>query len=204
MISAIVLAAGLSSRMGRFKPLLPYGECTVIEQIVTVLLKSPVEEVIVVTGFKGQTIETQLKSWPVTLVNNPDYATGEMLTSLHVGLSAVSTESTAILLTLGDQPAIQSEVVEKVIAASHDNHESIIIPSYQRRRGHPLLIPRDYWKEIYSLSHGHTLRDFLRLINNIFHVEVYTSTILRDMDTISDYQHELALLRGSSFHLQSS
>ena len=204
MISAIVLAAGLSTRMGQFKPLLPYGKCTVIEQIVTVLLKSPVEEVIVVTGFKGQEIETQLKSWPVTLVYNPDYATGEMLTSLHVGLNAVSTESTAILLTLGDQPAIQREVIEKVIAASHDNHESIIIPSYQRRRGHPLLIPRNFWKEIYSLSQGDTLRDFLRIINDIFHVEVYTSTVLRDMDTINDYHRELALLHDSSMVLQNS
>lgn len=204
MISAIVLAAGLSSRMGQFKPLLPYGKCAVIEQIVTVLIKSSVEDVIVVTGFKHQAIETQLKNWPVTLVYNPMYATGAMLTSLQVGLKAANTESTGILLTLGDQPAIKREVVEKVIDAFHKNEESIIIPSYRRRRGHPLLIPRTYWSDVHSLRDGQTLRDFLGSINDIFHVEVYTSSILRDMDTINDYHRELALLHDSSMVLQNS
>ena len=204
MISAIVLAAGLSSRMGRFKPLLPYGKRTVIEQIVTMLLQCSVEDVILVTGFKHQAIKTHLKNLPVTLVYNPDYATGEMLTSLQVGINAVNPQSTAFLLALGDQPAIQREVIGKVKDAYHQNQESIIIPSYQRRRGHPSIIPRKYWSEIQALGPGQTLRDFLRTVNNIFHVEVYTPTILRDMDTLNDYHRELAFLHELSTALQSS
>ncbi len=202
MISAIILAAGLSSRMGRFKPLLPYGHCTVIEQVITVLLTSHAEEVIVVTGFKHQALEQQLKFWPVNLVHNPDFASGEMLTSLQVGLSVVSPASEAILLALGDQPAIQHSVIEKVVAGHQKNPDQVIIPSYQRRRGHPLSIPRKYFNKILALGPGNTLRDLLNSTNNIIHVEVYTSSILRDMDTIHDYHRELALL-DTSLVLQS-
>jgi molybdenum cofactor cytidylyltransferase len=204
MISAIVLAAGLSSRMGRFKPLLPYGKRTVIEQIVTVLMESSIDETIVVTGFNKQAVETQLEGWPVTLIFNPDYASGEMLTSLQAGMDAVNPQSTAVLLALGDQPAIEQEVVEQVTQAFSKNSACIIIPSYQRRRGHPLLIPRKYWGDVCSLGEGQTLREFLGSFNDIFHVEVYTSSILRDMDTMNDYYRELALLHDSSLVSQSS
>jgi molybdenum cofactor cytidylyltransferase len=204
MISSIVLAAGLSSRMGHLKPLLPYGNRCVIEQVASVLLDSPVDEVLIVTGFKNKAIEARLKNLPVTLVFNPNYASGEMLASLQTGLSAVNPDSDAILLALGDQPAIQKNIVEKVVDAHQKNRGSIIIPSYNKRRGHPLIIPRKYWKEILLLNQRHTLRDFLRSINNIFHVEVYTSSILRDMDTMTDYHRELALMQDSSLVMQNS
>jgi molybdenum cofactor cytidylyltransferase len=204
MISAIVLAAGLSSRMGRFKPLLPYGDCTVIEQVIRVLLKSAVGEIIVVVGFKHLALETLLKDYAVKICYNPDYATGEMLTSLQVGIKGVSANAQAILLALGDQPAIEQAIVEQVIEAHRNNHERIIIPSFQRRRGHPLVIPCRHWEDICSLRERETLRNYFKLFNDIFHVEVYTSSILRDMDTINDYHRELALMQDSSLVSQNS
>jgi len=93
VISAVVLAAGLSTRMGRLKLLLPYGEYTVIEQVVSVLLSSPVDEVLVVTGHERAAVEAALARWPVRTVFNPDYAVGEMLSSAQVGLRSMAADA---------------------------------------------------------------------------------------------------------------
>jgi molybdenum cofactor cytidylyltransferase len=93
---------------------------------------------------------------------------------------------------LGDQPALESSVVDAVIAAYCAGLGNVVIPSFQMRRGHPILIDRTYWKTILELE-GRTLRDFMRDIGTqIYHVPVSTSSILRDMDTPGEYQRELA------------
>ncbi len=198
MISAIVLAAGLSSRMGQFKPLLPFGKQTVIEHIVGTLRRSSLDEIIVVTGFKSELLEEKLSGCPIRLAHNPDFAGGEMLSSLQAGLRAAAPESQAILVALGDQPALKEQVVESVLAAHGQRSGKIIIPSYRMRRGHPLLIPRRFWAALSALDTSGTLRDFLRGHPDIFHVEVYTSAIIRDMDTIVDYHRELARFQDTA------
>jgi molybdenum cofactor cytidylyltransferase len=195
VISAVVLAAGLSTRMGRLKQLLPYGEHTVIEQVVSVLLASPVDEVLVVTGHERGAMETALAQWPVRTVFNPDYAQGEMLSSVQAGLQAVAAGSQAALLAVGDMPAIQEDVVTRLIQAHRtggDDH--VYIPSYQMRAGHPVLVPRPYWKAILSLPRGENLRSVLRVKDtHVQWVVVDTPSVLRDMDTPADYQRELEL-----------
>jgi molybdenum cofactor cytidylyltransferase len=179
--------------MGRLKQLLPYGGHTVIEQIVSVLLASPVDEVLVVTGHERRAVETALAKWPVLTVFNPDYAQGEMLSSVQAGLWAVAAESQAALVAVGDMPAIEGNVVAKLIEAYRVAGEKhIYIPSYQMRAGHPVLVPRPYWKAILSLPRDDNLRSVLRARNTHVHwVVVDTASVLRDIDTPADYQHEL-------------
>jgi molybdenum cofactor cytidylyltransferase len=193
VISAIVLAAGLSTRMGRLKQLLPYGEHTVIEQVVSVLLASPVDEVLAVTGHQRGAVETTLAKWPVRTVFNPEYAKGEMLSSVQAGLKTVAAESQAALLAVGDMPAIEEDVVAHLIQAyrvAGKNH--VYIPSYQMRAGHPVLVPRPYWKAILSIPKDDNLRSVLRAKNTHVHwVVMDTASVLRDIDTPADYQREL-------------
>ncbi len=195
MISAIVVAAGLSTRMGQLKQLLPYGEHTVIEQVVSVLLASPVDEVLVVTGHERGAVETALAKWPIKTVFNADYAEGEMLSSVQVGLRAVATEGEAALLAVGDMPAIEGDVVAQLIQAYRAaGNNSVYIPSYQMRAGHPVLVPCPYWGAILSLPKGDTLRSALRAESTrVQWVVVDTPSVLRDMDTPTDYQRELGL-----------
>src|SRR5512141_2092651 len=88
-VTAIVLAAGLSTRMGgRPKPLLPFAGETVVDRILGVLHECPVDDIVVVTGYHSETVERQVTAWGVRTAFNPDYASGEMLTSLQVGLRA--------------------------------------------------------------------------------------------------------------------
>jgi molybdenum cofactor cytidylyltransferase len=195
MISAIILAAGLSTRMDRLKQLLPYGEHTVIEQVVSTLLASPVDEVLVVTGHEQEVVEAVLAKWPVRTVFNPDYADGEMLSSAQAGLRAVSAGSQAALLAVGDMPAIDGDVVARLIQAYYTaGDDYVCIPSYQMRAGHPVLVPRLYWQAILSLPTGDNLRSVLRAESTpVQWVEVDTPSVLRDMDTPGDYKRELEL-----------
>jgi molybdenum cofactor cytidylyltransferase len=221
MISAIVLAAGLSARMGRPKLLLPYGERTVVEQVVSVLLASPADEVLVVTGHEREAVELALTGWPVLTVFNPDYAAGEMLASVKVGLEAVAPESQAALLAVGDMPAVEAGVVVQLVAAytslpespvlpapaaqtqaseakdlpsGRSSDDCVYIPSYQMRAGHPVLVPRSYWPAILALPRGGSLRSVWQAEGSCIHwVTVDTPSVLRDMDTPEDYERELHL-----------
>lgn len=194
LVSAVVLAAGLSTRMGgQPKPLLPFGDGTVVEHILTVLSACSLHELVLVTGHGHEAFERLLAHWNVCTVFNPQYASGEMLSSIQVGLGSLSTDSDATLIVLGDQPALSAPVVERVIAAYRQGRGSIIIPSFQMRRGHPILIGRNHWQNILRLEQGQTLRDYMRIVGSeICHVEANTPTILRDMDTPEDYRRELA------------
>lgn len=199
MISAVVLAAGLSSRMGQLKPLLPFGESTVIEQIVSVLDACSVEEILVVTGYKEKLVADHLEECPVSTVFNPDYESGEMFSSIQTGLRSIHEESDAALIVLGDQPAIEAYVVEKVIFVYLEGKGKLVIPSYKMRRGHPILIDREHWQEILDLDVNQTLRDFFKHHNDeVFHIEVSTPSVLRDMDTKDDYRRELAYFEAKN------
>ncbi len=195
MISAIVLAAGLSTRMGRPKLLLPYGERTVVEQVVSVLLASPADEVLVVTGHEREAVERALAGWPVRAVFNPDYAAGEMLSSVQVGLGAASAESRAALLAVGDMPAVEAGVVAQLVAAYRAAGDACVyIPSYHMRAGHPVLVPRTYWPAILGLPRGASLRSVWQAEGSRIHwVTVDTPSVLRDMDTPADYERELRM-----------
>jgi molybdenum cofactor cytidylyltransferase len=176
--------------MGRFKPLLPFNGRTVIEQIVSVLLESLVAEVLVVTGHDHEAVEQRLAGWPIRTVYNPHYITGEMLSSIQAGLKAAVAD--AALIALGDQPALERSVVVEIISAHRHGLGSIIFPSYQMRRGHPLLVGRKHWADILALGEQQTLREFFKgAVRGIYHVEVDTPSVLQDMDTPADYQRAL-------------
>jgi molybdenum cofactor cytidylyltransferase len=179
--------------MGTLKQLLPFGERTVISHIVSILEDCPVGEILVITGHERAVVEQSLASTRARTVFNPGYATGEMLSSIQAGLAAASDRADAALVFLGDQPALEQTVVEQIVTAYQDGQGSILIPSYQMRRGHPLLIAREHWGAILDLQPPQSLRDFLHHVNasTIHHVDVTTPSILGDMDTPSDYQREL-------------
>lgn len=193
MITALVLAAGLSSRMGTSKPLLPWGARTLLEHILASVQASPVEAVLVVTGHQHAAIAQRLAGGPARVVFNPDYASGEMLASLQAGLRAAPPQSEAALLVLGDQPALDPAVIQQLVAAYRAGAGRVIIPSYQMRRGHPLLIDRRCWAAILALRAGQSLRDFMHGAREVIHhVSVAQPGILQDLDTPEEYRRALA------------
>lgn len=189
MISAIILAAGQSRRMGQPKMLLPWGNRTVLEQVVATFLKAGVEEIVIVTGAEQKQVEKAIVGYPVRAAHNSDYATGEMLSSLQCGLRELPAETQASLIGLGDQPQVRGESIRSICDAYLHRPSELIVPSFQMRRGHPWLIARTLWEEILALRPPKTPRDFLNHhAGDILYINMATSTILADLDTPEDYR----------------
>jgi len=125
----------------------------------------------------------------VKLAHNPDYASGEMLSSFQVGLQAAAAESQAALLVLGDQPQMELAVVRTVVQAFTASRPLILIPSYQMQRGHPGVMSRGVWGEILSMTPPATLREFLNAhAAEIAYLVVATESVIQDLDTPEDYE----------------
>ena len=188
-IGAVILAAGRSRRMGRPKLVLPWGDWTVIEQVVKTLKQAGIDDILLVTGGSREQIEQVLAGYQVSFAYNDKYETHEMLTSLQTGICASNTALRALLVVLGDQPAIQANVIESIVEKFYQQPAKLIIPSYQMRRGHPWLVDKSLWDELLTMPAENTLRDFLAAhYHDITYVAVDTPTILSDMDTPDDYK----------------
>jgi molybdenum cofactor cytidylyltransferase len=95
------------------------------------------------------------------------------------------------MIVLGDQPRIQPRIVNQVMMAYAEGQGKIVAPSYQMRRGHPILIDRRFWAEILSLPDDGAPRDVInKYSDQIAYINVDTDSVLRDVDTLEDYNQE--------------
>jgi len=190
-VGAVVLAAGLSQRMGQPKMILPWGKTTVIGQVISTLLAAQVAEVAVVTGGAHCQVEEVLQNMPVCIAFNAEYNDGQMLTSLRTGLRCLSDEVDAALIVLGDQPQIEARTVQEVVSVYRTTRAHLVVPSYQMRRGHPWVIARSLWQELLDPAYQMTMRDFLKAhADEICYHLVDTPSILADLDTPEDYARQ--------------
>ncbi len=188
MISALILAAGQSRRMGRPKMPLPWGANTVLGQVIQTFRLALVEDILVVTGGDRDKVEEIAEVWRARTVFNPDHASQDMLSSLQVGLKAMGPAIQAVLVALGDQPQIQESTVLLILQRYAETAGALIVPSYQMHRGHPWLVARALWADLLGMRAPETPRDFLnRHADSISYVNVGTETILQDIDTPDEY-----------------
>ncbi|MGE5073118.1 MAG: nucleotidyltransferase family protein [Anaerolineae bacterium] len=189
MISALVLAAGQSKRMGRPKMSLPWADTTVLGRVIEVCKTAGVPDVLIVTGADRAAVEDIATRAGARTVFNPAFADQEMLGSLQIGLRAMTAETEAIVMALGDQPQIQESTVRSILERYQREHPALIVPSYRMRRGHPWLLARPLWSGILEMRAPLTARDFLRAHErDITYVDVETPTVLMDLDTPQDYR----------------
>lgn len=190
-IAAILLAAGLSTRMGEPKLLLPLGGTTVLGKVVSTFAAAGMEEIVVVTGADRQQIERLLAklstNFPLRVVYNPAFAKGEMLSSIQTGLTALDSLSRAAMIGLGDQPQVRAETIMNICAAFVQTNSPLVIPSFQNRRGHPWLAARSIWPEILALPLSTTPRHFLNTFSRQITYVDADESILQDLDTPDDY-----------------
>jgi molybdenum cofactor cytidylyltransferase len=201
-VGAVVLAAGLSTRMGQPKQLMVWDGQPMVRRVVDVLAASSVETsaIVVVVGHMRDEVVEALSGAPTKIAFNPGYADGSMLRSLQAGLAALQLPEEdagislgAALVALGDQPQITVEVVEAVIAAWRAGAGKVVAPSHHGRRGNPVLFDREMWPEILSAPPVGSPRDLLgKFEGQVGLVETADDSILRDIDTPEDYRQELA------------
>ena len=187
MICAIVLAAGKSRRMGTQKLLLPIAGQPMIVHVINEVLRSPVKDVLAVTGPEPAAISEVLAKLPVTLVIN-DATDGDMLSSIRCGLNALPPDCSHVLLVLGDQPGITTALITQLIAAQQLTGKPLAAPVCQGRRGHPVLLDASYRDEILSRYDDTGLRGLLHAHeSDIVEVPVDDPRELEDIDLPEDY-----------------
>jgi len=188
-IGAIVLAAGMSKRMGVPKLVLPWGNTTIIGHVVQNLQNVGVTSIIVVTGGAHQEVADALESYPVTITFNKQYPQDQMIQTLQCGIKLLPEKVLAALVVLGDQPQSRLEVVKALVDEYMVSRAKIIFPSDGKRRGHPWMIDRSLWEDILVYSPAKTMRDFFRdHEGEIRYLIVGTDSIFQDIDTSGDYE----------------
>lgn len=189
-ICGLVLAAGLSSRMGVFKPLLPLGERTVIEATVDSILSGGGARVAVVTGYRGDEVTQLLRARygeRVLPVENPAFARTDMLTSVHIGCRALL-GCGAFFLLPGDMPFVRRETFQALLAARPEG-VSIGFPTLEGVRKHPPLVDGALIPEILAFREEGGLRRFWQQHEDlIYTVPVADDGVEIDLDTPEDYQ----------------
>ena len=191
MIWTIILAAGESKRMAQPKLLLPFGDKTIIETVLDNAASSKANYSLVVTGGFMEKIKKKSKHFPALTIFNSDYKQG-MLSSVQMGFRSLPEGAQAAIVLLGDQPSVSHSVIDKIIGAYSLTLKGILLPTYKKERGHPVLFDMKYKSEIAALNKEEGLRSLVyNHPKDVFEVPVNTSSILRDIDDMKDYKREL-------------
>ncbi|HTG81778.1 MAG TPA: nucleotidyltransferase family protein [Geobacteraceae bacterium] len=193
-VSAILLAAGSSRRMGQCKQLLPLDGRPAIVRCLESILAAGVAGITVVVGADGTEVELAIAHLPVTVVLNTIYGS-DMAGSVLVGLQRVGHKTSGILVCLADHPLIEARTCRLLMEEHRRRPDAILIPTYQGRKGHPTLFPRTIIAELAFLP---TLRDVIgRHANRVRFLEVDDPAIVEDMDTPADYRRLVARLAAT-------
>jgi len=192
MLSAILLAAGESKRMGALKQLMPLGKTTLLEQAIDNLLNSSVDETIVVVGHKAEEITRAIASRPVKIMLNPDYQHG-MSTSIIAGINLIDPKSQAVMLALADQPLVESGTINQLTDAFKSHDKGIAVPTHRGRRGNPVIFAIKYKEELLKLKGDIGGREIIKSHpDDVLEVPVDSESVISDIDTRDDYQSQLS------------
>ena len=197
-IAALVLAAGYSSRMNGFKPLLKLGAVTVLERVIELFRGAGINDVRVVVGYRATELILLLEQWGVRWVLNEKYPEG-MISSIKAGVATIERNKDAFFVLPVDVPLVRRHTLPDLIQAYHGSGKAIIYPTFRGRRGHPPLISAGYADEILRWEGSGGLRDFLKQKEHeAGYVEVADEHIVLDMDTSADYEAILKKLEDYS------
>jgi molybdenum cofactor cytidylyltransferase len=191
IISAIVLAAGMSSRMGQNKLLLQFKNKPLIAHAVDTLLASEVDEVVVVLGHEAEKVQLEIDMKPVRLIQNHNYHQG-LSTSVRAGVEAVSPRAEGIMICLADQPLLEAADVNRIVRAfTHAKrvHKRIAVPFFRGQRGNPVILDSSYREAILEVVGDVGCKGVIkRFPDKVFAVEMETDHVVRDVDNIEEYQ----------------
>jgi molybdenum cofactor cytidylyltransferase len=189
MIAGLILAAGESARMGQDKALLTYRGRTFLEITSATLREAGVERVAVVLGHHAEEIQRGVKLENFEVVINPQYRRGQT-SSLQAGLRALdSPDLEAVVLCLVDHPLVAVDTVRALAATFRQTGAQAVIPTFQNRRGHPVVIARALFDELLRMSPDEGADTVIRKYQDATElVEVSDQGILLDVDNSEAYR----------------
>jgi len=193
-ITAVILAAGLSERMGRFKPLLPLGTKRTIERVVGLFQAVGIDDILVVAGHRAHEVCRAIEPLNIRAVINPDYRHG-MFTSVLTGIRELPDQCSAFFIHPVDIPLVRPQTVQHLTTAFEKKPATVLYPAFGGRRGHPTLISARLGPEILQWNGAGGLRACLQRHDaNSLEVPVADEAVLLDLDTPVDYSRMQARL----------
>ncbi|MGH7315454.1 MAG: nucleotidyltransferase family protein [Candidatus Rokuibacteriota bacterium] len=197
MIAGVVLAAGLSRRMGQAKLLMPVGGRAIVRHAVEGVRAGGVDSVWVVTGPDIEPIQAALAGLDVQIVVNPTPEDGQA-GSLRAGIAALPASVDAVLIALGDQPALAPSIIPALLAARRGSPKLIVAPRYRDGQGNPVLFKREIFPELLRLTGDQGARPIIqREPARVEWVEL-DLPMPPDVDTHDDYEKIRAKLRAGN------
>lgn len=198
-VMAILLAAGYSSRMGAFKPLLPLGDDppTVLEIVASSYRKADVARCLVVTGYNAEALYPEAARLGLVAVHNPHFDEG-MFSSICAGLAAVGDFSGHVFVQPVDIPLVRPDTLKRLAAAARDVEQPVLVPEFCGKSGHPVVLRTDILPHIVQWRGEGGLRKALEQFS-VCRVPVADSGILHDMDT--PQAHALTCERFARLHI---
>jgi molybdenum cofactor cytidylyltransferase len=202
MVSAVVLAAGMSTRMGRNKLLLTFRDKPLVVHAMDTLLASTVGEIIVVLGHESEKVWNQLEDHAgqvangapgsrVRLIKNPDFRDG-LSTSVRTGVQAVSPEAEAIMIYLADQPLLEPADVDRIIAAfaaAKAENKMIVVPFFKGERGNPVILDASLRDSILGVVGDVGCKGVInRYPEKVYIIEMENDHVVRDVDDAEAYE----------------
>ena len=183
-IGAVVLAAGIASRMGDFKPMLPLGKESVIQNVVRVLQSAGARQIVVVTGYRSEVLVDHLKNTGVMFAENKRFAQTKMFDSVLLGLRALGDTCDKVLVTPADVPLVRVDTVRTLLG----EEGPCVRPLYQGEPGHPILLDRAVVPLLMGCSGKGGLRGAIQELGlPLRDVAVEDENTIFDIDTPDDY-----------------
>jgi molybdate transport repressor ModE-like protein len=184
-VGAVIVAAGMSSRMGDFKPMLNIGSISIAQRIVATFRQAGVTRIVVVTGYNAQQLERHLANNGIVFLRNEDYAGTQMFDSAKIGLSYLQDKCDRILFTPVDIPLFTAMTVSSLLASEAE----LACPVCMGKPGHPLLISSSLLPRILADSGEGGLQGAIRRCGaEMTRIPVDDAGILHDADTPEDYR----------------
>lgn len=188
MISAIILAAGKSLRMGFPKLLLPIEGKSLLQHVIDSTLKSKVDDVVVVLGAEAAKLKREIKPGKARIIVNTSYDEGQS-TSLRAGLQSINPESRAVIILLGDQPFINKATINALVDKYQESGSPVVAPVYNGKRGNPVLFDRALIPELIDARGDQGGRKIVeKYTDRIATIEIDSAIVGIDIDTWDDYQ----------------
>ena len=183
-IGALIVAAGMSTRMGEFKPMLSIGSISVAQRVVATLRQAGVCQIVMVTGYNATMLERHLSGNGIIFLRNDHYETTQMFDSVKIGLSYLLDKCDKVLFTPVDVPLFTAKTVKAILASG----APLAVPMCEGRQGHPILIARELIPEILRDSGEMGLKGAMdRCSVPLLRIDVEDPGTIHDADTPEDF-----------------
>ncbi|MFT6897937.1 MAG: molybdenum cofactor cytidylyltransferase [Paraglaciecola sp.] len=199
-VSAVLLAAGVSSRMGEINKLeLMVDGIPLLRRTAEMLLASDVKEIVVVLGYEAQKTRSMLQGLPVRFTTNDAYSEGQM-TSVYTGLLSIAQDCDGVMICLSDQPLLQAADINVLIDAfGKRSHGSILVPTFEGQRGNPIIFDFRHRQEILNGKRNFGCKKLIeKNAQEVCSFEMKNNHVVLDLDTPEQY----AAFKAQSINLR--